>query len=519
MDDLIYTSSSAIPMTGNSQELKLKLVEDLLSSFHQHGINYCHWKSNEHLDATMKGDTDMDILFSGKQNERLNIILNELGFKLFKPVKQKQYNDIEDFIGLDQPSGKIVHLHAHFRLTMGEIYLKSYQPAFEDAILDSRVFNHRLGIYCIHPAFEIILLFFREALKIRKRDIIQLRLKKSLNYSGNIQREFEWLKKRTTDNEIEAMLKNIMDNYCPILEFVKGGFNREQLLKLSVLLKKELKRYRMLSPFKAMLIRWKREVSLYLYRKSSRLSDKPLLFQRINPRGGLVIAVVGADGSGKSTVIANLQSTFRKKLDVYRLYFGKGKANGLSWQRKLLIGFKNRFSATPSRAKVPNTQIDIPRTNKASRRRNLFKWIEALMISWEKQRKLKRMVAAKNKGMLVICDRFPQNQNIGYNDGPVLNHLTSSQNPVLRLISKWEASAYVKAEMNPPDLIFKLIADPVITQMRKPSNATIEMLEAKNEGIRRLKFAKNCSVVYIDATQPLEEVLYAIKKEIWRAYP
>jgi hypothetical protein len=28
------------------------------------------------------------------------------------------------------------------------------------------------------------------------------------------------------------------------------------------------------------------------------------------------------------------------------------------------------------------------------------------------------MQQAKEKGMLVICDRYPQNQVIGYNDGP-----------------------------------------------------------------------------------------------------
>src|SRR6478735_3875402 len=151
-------------------EPTLKLIEDLLAAWHQHDIVYCHWKSNEHLAASMTGDTDLDILFDETQKDKTIEVLHELGFKRFHSISEKEYKDIEDFLGLDLESGKIIHVHAHFRLTMGEMYLKGYQLNFEDKILETRYFNETYGIYCSSPAFELILLYTIEALKLRHRD-------------------------------------------------------------------------------------------------------------------------------------------------------------------------------------------------------------------------------------------------------------------------------------------------------------------------------------------------------------
>ena len=126
---------------------RLAKISNLLSTFHSNDISYCHWKSNEHLDASMSGDTDLDILFKEDQKEKIESILNEFDFKLFHAIKQKQYKDIVDYIGIDLPSGKIIHIHTHYRLTMGEPYLKGYQFDFEDKILETRIFNEEFGIF------------------------------------------------------------------------------------------------------------------------------------------------------------------------------------------------------------------------------------------------------------------------------------------------------------------------------------------------------------------------------------
>ena len=44
----------------------LNIVKNDLDEFHKNNINYCHFKSNEHVDAAVIGDTDLDILVYSK---------------------------------------------------------------------------------------------------------------------------------------------------------------------------------------------------------------------------------------------------------------------------------------------------------------------------------------------------------------------------------------------------------------------------------------------------------------------
>src|SRR5688572_13778220 len=253
-------AASMISFPAVSQ--KLMLIEQLLDTFHEKEIIYCHWKSNEHLGASMSGDTDLDILFDENDKSILEQELKHLGFKKFNSITQKQYRDIEDYIGLDFPSGKVIHLHAHFRLTLGEPYLKSYQLNFQNKILSSRVYNHQLGIYCIQPAFELILLYFREALKMRHRDVIRMYLFNKIDCSENSVREYNWLKARCSEKEIEQILQSIFDHPCEMYYLIRGKFNFKTLHKLSNLLKGRLKDQRFLSPLNALISRWYREVSV-----------------------------------------------------------------------------------------------------------------------------------------------------------------------------------------------------------------------------------------------------------------
>ncbi|RYG46824.1 MAG: hypothetical protein EOO01_15690, partial [Chitinophagaceae bacterium] len=447
-ESLLQTEMPEIAKPAKPEVPKLSVILALVNAFHRQDITYCHWKSNEHLGASMRGDTDLDILFEEKQKARIEKILDDYGFKKFVAVKVKQYKDIEDFIGLDLVSGRIVHVHAHFKLTLGEAYLKGYQLGLEKRVLDSRIFDIDFGIYRSSPAIELILLYFRFALKVRHRDIIRQFFKPNQPFSKNVFAEYHWLKQRCSNDDMLVILKSIFFDYKPVYDLITREFKHDTLVKLSGVLRQAFQQQRLYSPAKAIFLRWYREIRIKTLRKVANLFGKPVISQRVHPKRGILVAMIGADGSGKSTVIADLHSTFRKKIDVYLLYMGKGKSGKGSLLRKILSRFRRTYSKSLP-GKTGNRPVVQAKRQEESFKSTLYRCIEALAVARERRRKLEMMLAAKHKGMLIICDRFPQYQQMGYNDGPVLNHLLQSSNFLFRFMARKEAKVYQLAQAQP----------------------------------------------------------------------
>ncbi|HEX8040262.1 MAG TPA: hypothetical protein VF490_13985, partial [Chryseosolibacter sp.] len=492
---------------------RLRKIASLFETLHEYEVEYCHWKSNEHLAASMRGDTDLDVLFREDERDRLELILKELGFKKFTAVKEKQYRDIIDFLALDPGSGKIIHLHTHYRLTMGEPCLKGFQFNYpiEERILSSRIYNEEFGIYCIQPAFELVLLYIREALRLRHRDTLRSAFGNRPHPNPFVMREYQWLKIRSSQEEIRNAITTVFAEQAEILPFVTAEFNTRAFARLASAIKNGHGITRLYSPLTGLVLRWRREMTLALSRYCAMILDRPMPFKRVNPRGGVVVAVVGADGSGKSTVTENLMTTFGEKLDVYKIYFGRGDGKA-SWMRTILQSLRGKRNRK-------NKNREFAASASAARRggglRLVYKCVQALLVAHEKRQNLRRMHLARKKGALVICDRYPQNQIMGYNDGPLLHAFHNAQSSILRAIARYEARIYAAAENSPPDIIIKLVADADVVERRKPGETAIEELRAKIDGIRKLRFKSPGRTVTVDAAKPLEDVLYTVKKEIW----
>jgi thymidylate kinase len=201
---------------------------------------------------------------------------------------------------------------------------------------------------------------------------------------------------------------------------------------------------------------------------------------------------------------------------VYKIYFGRGDGHS-SKIRKLLFSFKQIVTKKTS-STIKHLETKDNDKEKPGFTSTFYKCLNALLVAFEKKRNLKFMQKAKKKGMLVICDRFPQNQFYGFNDGPLLHHLMHSSNLLVKAAANLERRIYDLIETNHPDVMFKLIAGAEIVAARKPGETTLPLLEKKIAATQLLQVAINCKVITIDATQPLKMVLTTIKKTIWDNY-
>ena len=134
----------------------------------------------------------------------------------------------------------------------------------------------------------------------------------------------------------------------------------------------------------------------------------------------------------------------------------------------------------------------------------LMVWAVAVAVD-----KRKKLIAARrgaNRGLIVLADRYPQDQILGFNDGPLLTRLTVAPH----WLRHFEAGAYALAHRLPPDLVIKLVVTPETAARREPEmNPAI--IRERVAALQRLEFP-GARVVCVDAEQPLADVIRAVKQ-------
>ena len=486
----------------------LKSIRDFLDSLDKAGIRYCHWKSNEHLDASATGDTDLDMLFSATERTALEAVLAECGLKRFRSVHTAQYNAIEDFIGFDGTEAKIWHLHLHYRLTLGEKHLKGYTLPWTEKILDSRIFNEEFGIYTSSCETELFLLFMRMSLKLRLRDAGKKIGKDDI-------KELEWLYERADAESTVSLAKSFLNDavateYRRLISI--RPTKKNQLKKLQKLLRKSMKCFTSYSAAGSFVARSRRELCWLFGGVGRRLGLNSLTpSRRISPSGGALVAVLGCDGAGKSTTLKYVRKEFGKKLDCICVYLGSGDGSS-SLLRKPMKLVAKKVGGKGVGAKVAKEQDSGKKLSVKARLYKIAKIIWADTLAAEKKKKLRQITKARNRGMLVLTDRYPQTEAVGYSDGPLLDRYINSKGIAGRAARK-ERRIYESAYINPPDLTVKLMVPTEVAIARKPE-MTAEEIEAKKAAVRSLNISPNS--VEINTDCDIKQSLSLVMAEIWK---
>ncbi|EGM7734301.1 dTMP kinase [Escherichia albertii] len=206
-----------------------------------------------------------------------------------------------------------------------------------------------------------------------------------------------------------------------------------------------------------------------------------------------VIAVIGSDGSGKSTVCEHLISVVKKYGAAERVHLGKQAGNvGRAVVKMPLMG------------KSLNKSIE---RNKVKTAKKLPGPIPALVITAFVARRLLRfrhMLTCRQHGLIVLTDRYPQDQIPGAYDGTVFPPNVEGSRFVSWL-ANLERRAFHWMASYKPDLVIKLNVDLDVACERKPDHKR-ESLARKIAITPQLTFG-GAQLIDIDANQPLEQVL------------
>jgi thymidylate kinase len=482
----------------------------LLEALERAGVPHCHFKSNQHLAAALSGDTDLDLLVARSAGRAAQAVLAGEGFKRFDAGLATGYPAVEDWLGFDAATGRMIHLHVHYALPVGELHLKSYALPLADALLETRVRDAETGVATPSPSHELLLLLVRYALKARARDRLSA-LSGGRHFRGGALREYQWLMARADAAQVRAIAERelgpeVAARVAPLLERAP---DLAGLLALRRALRRALAPHRTWSAPEAGLRRLAREAVQRVTRRLRRSGVQlPRTFRRRDPIGGVVVAFVGCDGAGKSTVLAEMRRWLGWKLDVYSIYFGSGDgpASALRLPLKWVRGIQKRLR--PPRPPEQRSRVLAPR------RLSFGRAVWALVLAREKAGRLRAAERARQRGLVVVCDRFPQSQVLGFNDGPLLTPWLEHASALRRGLARYELGVYQSATRLAPGLAIKLDISPKVAVARKPDMA-LEECARRRAAVAALDWGPRCRHLVIDAEQPLETVLLEVKRAIW----
>ena len=210
-----------------------------------------------------------------------------------------------------------------------------------------------------------------------------------------------------------------------------------------------------------------------------------------------VVAVVGCDGTGKSTLTADLLAYLQSKGVAERRYLGLVSGE-MGDKIKLLpifgVWLERHLAAKAQRAQ--DMKQKLPGTGTA---------IIMYILSLWRVMQLKHVMRLSQRGVLVIADRYPQVEIAGFRyDGPGIT-VTSEDNWLLRKLAARELKLYQWMSQQKPALIIRLNIDAETAHSRKPDHSLAELRD-KISVMPRLNF-NGTKLVDIDAKAPYAEVL------------
>lgn len=218
-----------------------------------------------------------------------------------------------------------------------------------------------------------------------------------------------------------------------------------------------------------------------------------------------LIAIVGCDGSGKSTVSEELLRWVSGYGPAAAAHLGKQQGNtGRSLSSLPLVG---RWLGHFIESKA-STVRKFRTTNKAP---HTFPAIVMYAFTLRRVRRYKRMLALREKGLIVIADRYPQLDIPSAFDGPDMS-VTAAGNAFVRKLAQREQAAFEWMTSYRPDLVIRLNVDIDTAFARKPDHRR-EALERKINITPQFTFG-GANIAEIDATQALPEVLAAARAAV-----
>jgi thymidylate kinase len=493
----------------------LKALDVLFRELDSAGIRYCHWKSNDRLEAALAGEGDLDLLLAPGDRHEFEAVLSRLGYRIGRRPHWSHTPDTAHFYGLDEASGSFIHLHVYFRMVTGGSILKNHWLPFGPLALE----NPEPGQPVPTPRKDIDLATFVIRKMIEFGSPIEAVM--VFREGAGVRRELAWLAEGDNMNKAADLVAKVVPEidrafFLRCAEALLNGRSLVQKLRLGRSMSRRVSRFARIAPYRAAAAR--------AHRLASRMAQKVFRNRHTSTLGdgGAIVAVVGPDATGKSTIGKELYRWLSAEFWTERVHAGRPPATWLTLVPQGVLPFLRRAAPTFRTSSIAMTSAEENGGGRAIPLKGLRLWAwvaRALMIAHDRQALLRRIHRLRAKGAIIVCDRYPSIEPGAMDSAQLSARMSDAPSGALfRACARLERSMY--EAMPAPAVVLRLTVPVELAIVRnrsreKPAKEGEAYLRLRHDQARRPLY-RAAAEIEVDTSGSLSETVKAAKTLVWR---
>lgn len=229
--------------------------------------------------------------------------------------------------------------------------------------------------------------------------------------------------------------------------------------------------------------------------------------------GGIVIAFVGPEATGKSTLVGDTARWLGSEFDVSSAHLGKPPSTWLTFLPNLALPLLRRVTPKYRTSRVEN---DSAAYNSVSV--SLLYACRSVLVAWDRRALAIKLYQKAANGSIVICDRYPSTV-VGAMDSPRLIEQRANhwRGKLLGYLARIERTIYM--QIPSPDVVIRLVVPLEIAiernKSRQKKGKEGDLYVTRRHRLAMIPSFQNSKTIELDVNQSLPQTINCARRILW----